>query len=58
MSLLPKPKTSEAVVLLNLKRVKAQIANGMDQIKKVQYLASSFIKEYFERIPAVQVFFI
>ena len=58
MSLLPKPKTPEAMVLLNLKRIKAQVAHGMDQIKSVQSLASSFLKEYFERIPPVQVPFI
>ena len=57
MDLLPKPKTPEATVLLNLKRVKAQVANGMDQIKRVQSLACSFIKEYFERIPADKVQF-
>jgi hypothetical protein len=55
MNLLPKPKTSQAMVLVNLERVKTQVANGMDHVRKVQFLSSSFIREYFERIPPVQV---
>ena len=55
MTLLPKPKTYEAKVLMNLQRVKAQVADGMSQIESVKLVASEFIKSYFERIPVHQV---
>jgi hypothetical protein len=55
MAVLPKPKTFEATVGLNLNRVQAQIAEGLDKIEQVQVLTSSFIKDHFERIPPDQV---
>ena len=55
MAILPKPKTFEVTVGLNLNRVQAQIAKDMVKIEQVQILTSSFIKEHFERIPPEQV---
>jgi hypothetical protein len=55
MAILPKPKTYEATVGLNLNRIQAQIAQDMDRIEQVQVLTSSFIRDHFERIPPDQV---
>jgi hypothetical protein len=55
MAVLPKPKSKEETVGLNLNRVNAQIAEGMDKIEKIQTLTSNFIQEHFERIPSDQV---
>ena len=57
MALLPKPKSYEETVGLNLNRMQAQIAKDMDRIGQVQSLSSSFIKDYFEHIPTDQVLF-
>jgi hypothetical protein len=55
MAVLPKPKSSEETVGLNLNRVQAQIAIGMDKIERIQSLTSDFIKDHFDRIPNEQV---
>ena len=55
MAYLPKPKNLQATVGFNLNRVHTQIAQDLDKIKQVQILASSFIKEHFEKISPEQV---
>ncbi len=55
INLLPKPKTYEATVMKKLERVKAQVADGMEQIRRIQEISSSFIRHHFARIPLPQV---
>jgi hypothetical protein len=58
MSLLPKPKNMQDVILCNLNRIQMQVATEMGKIEHVQAVSSSFIREYFARIPPEKVFLI
>jgi hypothetical protein len=55
MSLLPKPKSLQDVILSNLNRMQEQVASEMGKIEKVQAQSSSFIRDHFARIPPEQV---
>jgi hypothetical protein len=53
---LPRPKNATEVTMARLNHTRGQVADVLEQARKVQELMSSSVKRHFETIPATSVF--